>query len=196
MIAAWGFVLPAGAMMPLCWRRALPGKGWLRAHMSFQLVGVVLTAVGLGLSIGAVDLLKGEHFSTSGAGGHKAAGLVVGILAAVQIVLAFMRPHPPKDGAQPTVGRRVWSWSHRIAAITLLVLTIYTVVKGAERIEEYFAGDPSQVLSSSTLTALYLGLLGGGVVTVGGCGLLLGSKNRTAPLVKPPDGGPISSVPL
>ena len=128
MTLAWGVLLPMGAVMPRTWRNALESKGaWYKIHRTIQSVGVLLSLIGVIVSISFVP--DGYHFS----GLHKALGLVVSILALVQPAMAFLRPHKPAPGEAPTVLRQLWRLKHAIVGYSLLALGAVQVITGVNR---------------------------------------------------------------
>ena len=53
-------LLPSGALVPRAWRAALPQGGWFNMHLSLQLGGLTLTAIGVGLAIGGSEVISGR----------------------------------------------------------------------------------------------------------------------------------------
>ena len=169
MTLAWGLLLPAGSLVPRCWKAALPDGKWYRLHRNVQVLGVLLSVAGLVVSIAMNHPMAG-HFNSL----HKALGLAVSIAALVQPLLAVFRPAkppPPPPGAKaepPSRMRVAWRLKHAVLGYSLIILAIVQLVTG--------------VRSSYNLEFLY-GVYGAGlglVLLLSGVGLVVGKRGGEA----------------
>lgn len=159
MTIAFGFVFPAGACVPRCWRAALPEGMWLRVHKVSMMVGAALTLIGLILSIATLPA-SSKHFS----GLHKLFGLVLSIVAIQQPLNAFVRPSPPKavDEA-PSPTRTAWRWFHGLTGLAIIGLGVLQLVTGVSVGCAYEADDFTflyAVYGACFGLALLIGLIG------------------------------------
>lgn len=175
MLVAWGLLLPLGAAVAACWRAALPGGRWFRAHLLLQGCGLALTACGLVLAVYAVELLDGDHFAADVASGHKTLGLLVAALAAVQLAAALLRPHKPPEGSSPGAARVLWAWSHRLVALGAIALALGAAMTGSRRLEQFFVGEGG--FDATAFQAIFVSLLGVATVVCGGVGRICAARS-------------------
>jgi hypothetical protein len=132
MVLAWGAVLPAGALVPRFWRHALPDT-WLVLHRRFQYTGSALVLVGLVLSIVSVSMDGGSHFGTRfGTTSHNVLGLVLAVLALVQVLGSLLRPSnaPSGPSGEPSTARRLWRLKHMLLGYGMIAASISQLVSG------------------------------------------------------------------
>jgi len=171
MLAAWGFFIPLGATVPVFWRTVLPDGRWFKVHRMMVVLGLTLTMAGLTSSVTAVHDLGSPHFGPDVANGHRTVGLVMGVLAVMQWVGALLRPHKETaddagGGATVSPARRRWFKSHRLGAMTLVVLSVYQVITGLARLDQFFADDegvPSPHILVTGYIAIVALAIGGSV---------------------------------
>lgn len=162
MLPAWGLLLPAGALVPRFWSKAL-GKRWLYLHLGLVLAGLTLTFAGLYAAMDATSALLLTHFDPSAAKGHKVIGLLIITICASQL-LGLIRPRKPAPSERPTRSRLLWSWSHRIGGSAAIVMAVANVVTGADAIALHVEmskhGGPISLYCIMLLAAAAFGLLG------------------------------------
>jgi len=179
MLAAWGLLAPMGALVPRTWRSALPSGGWFRLHWLAQSSTLILTTAGVGLSIAATE----KHFDTAN-GTHKVLGLVLIIVAFVQLALGLARPHKAAKGGKPSTRRFSWHVLHGVLGTAAIGLGIWQIITGAKKWEEYGLL-ASYSLSTDALYAI-LGAMLALAALVGVIGLIVG-KVRPRPTAPPYD---------
>jgi hypothetical protein len=139
MFVAWGILAIVGV---LCMRMSKQDKEraqlFFRFHWVIQSVVVLLCIIGFGLG---VKITKTTHFSLS----HHIIGLTITLIAILQPLNGFFRPHKPKvrvnfaddirltrvQEGEPVLMRRLWEWLHRFVGVTLLVLVLTNFQLGA-----------------------------------------------------------------
>ena len=131
MIIAWALIMPSAALLPRCWRHALPKGAWFSLHRGLMLVASAL-ALGGFVVIVVFKRQHSEHFGK----GHALGGLVLTVLLALQPLNAFLRPHKP---AAPAAGccatraharRTAWRVLHAALGIGMLAFSLYQLVTG------------------------------------------------------------------
>lgn len=68
-----------------------------------------------------------DHFTSQ----HAKMGLSLFVLFWLQPLNGFLRPHPPKAGAEATAGRKIWELLHRNFGRFLLIWGAFIVLTGA-----------------------------------------------------------------
>jgi len=136
MIFAWGFLVPLGVAFPMTWRKVLPE--WFHVHQSLQLGGALCTLVGFILAVMSV---QSNHFSPSVP--HKTFGLVIFLLAMLQVIGGMMRPDKVEasDETSPAAKKRTgWLLFHRVAAILLIFSSSLQCIGGSVLFAQYAPG--------------------------------------------------------
>jgi hypothetical protein len=127
MSLAWACLLPWGVAIANRTRN-IPGapKGaWLTLHRRFQSVGWLVQLIGFVMAIWhCAD--KGVHFDN----GHTWIGLIVTVLATLQPINAFLRPHLPGAGEIKSMGRQAFEVIHKGGGYLCLVLALVNLIYG------------------------------------------------------------------
>jgi hypothetical protein len=128
MMVGWGS-LNVGALYAR-FTRKVKGAFWFKIHRPVQYGGFAVALFGFFWIIFArvAEGANGAHFGQPLA--HGILGLITMIGAAIQVVLAFLRPHPSKIG-ENSFTRKAWEWQHHSFARILCVLAIITAFFGA-----------------------------------------------------------------
>lgn len=161
MVLAWGLFIPSGVFASLFWRSVEPKGRWLHIHCALQLTGVVLTIVGFAV---ALTMMHDGHFK----GSHERCGLTIFLLAMLQPLNGFLRPHKvagaPKGEtdintpAGAPLKRTIWEVLHKGIGYLLAVLPIAQLVTGVRlsvRLEFLYS-----IYGSGIVLAAIFGLAG------------------------------------
>jgi len=89
---------------------------------------------------------------TKEAGAHPITGIIVLVLAVIQPIMAFFRPHPGE------ANRFIFNWAHRGVGLSSLILAVVTVFLGIRL--------PASSLDDSALYAMIVYCVGVAVVIV------------------------------
>jgi sulfoxide reductase catalytic subunit YedY len=146
MFIAWLVMAPFTAVASRYIRDdpAIPGgyKGpnWIQMHKAAATSVLVLSLIGLVLAIVAVNDLSLRHIVSA----HAKVGLTVLAMLVVQNLWGMYRPSPengPVEGPRlfgvVFTHRRIWSYAHRIFAITMLAMAVAAVITGSNSLESY-----------------------------------------------------------
>jgi len=152
MSLAFAFLMPTGVVFPLFLRRRL--SRWLLYHKTTQLTALAVCTAGL-IVIELTISPSSRWMKT-----HNSLGLAVVILAYVQVLVAFVRPHAPKaaEGEKESPPRKsgwrkVWELSHRVLAILMPSIAIVQLFTGINH--------PSAAISQlGSIYAVFFVLLG------------------------------------
>lgn len=112
---------------------------WIQLHKYGALSVITLSLLGLILAILAAQDTGLGHFVSS----HAKLGLVLVVMIFLQNGFGMVRPpadNPPvplKFSLKAFTKRRIWSWSHRSFAVTMLILGIAAVITGSQRLESF-----------------------------------------------------------
>jgi hypothetical protein len=108
MAVAWGLVGPLAIGSAVL--RRLVGSNWYKIHFYLNMLCVVLTIVGFGLAVAAINTEEKPHFARKTYQGdqdqvHHNAGLAIFIIVILQSVAGYFRPPvaPAPAAAVPTV---------------------------------------------------------------------------------------------
>lgn len=114
MIASWGILLPVGTAVAKLGRA---WKGWFNLHMHLQVLGVLVASAGIVIGFLMVETQWRNPV-------HANLGVVILVLGALQLLAAFLRPHPNESG------RNLWLASHVVIAAAGLIIAIYNIFEG------------------------------------------------------------------
>lgn len=126
MTVAWAAVIPCGVFFA-CFKNsfaALAENGlWFKLHRAVQMLGVVLACAGFAVIVIGYKKAKMKHFVLT----HARVGLAVVVLAILQPLNAFVRPHKPGPDdvhAHPhTDWRTAWELFHKKIGYGVLFLS-------------------------------------------------------------------------
>ncbi|KAL3912541.1 MAG: hypothetical protein SGILL_006840, partial [Bacillariaceae sp.] len=132
---AWGLLSPLaiGVAILRKWFNK-PAGLWFKIHQTLNTLVVVLTIAAFGLAVAAInketpDGFKADHFNPDPFP-HRAVGLVIFILALLQVGAGIFRPHTPEEGEEKTSIRTGWEYGHKIVGYSLLGMALYQVQSG------------------------------------------------------------------
>merc|ERR1712228_1052763 len=126
---AWSLLSSFG-IMSSAFRYLYPkGPNWFKAHRGVQIAVVCLTLIGFIIAIAFTAEKGAPHF----ANGHMIGGLIVTLLAILQPINAYFRPHPPSDGwpnGKKPQGRVVWEYVHKFIGYLTWMLSLIVTAFG------------------------------------------------------------------
>ena len=142
MWLAWMVLAPATAVASRymrddpCLPQGIPS--WITLHKFAAATVWYLNVIGFVLAIVAAGTVGLPHFFST----HSKVGLTVVSMVTVQNFWALFRPpadKDPEDGSKLPMftKRRVWSWSHRLFAVTMLILAIVAVITGSKSLPSF-----------------------------------------------------------
>ena len=120
MLAAWGFFLPTGALMPRLLRAHAPL--WFRLHIAFQIFGLAVALAGWCIALTQFKVF--DEGAPDKPRIHGTIGMVVMSLGVLQPVNALMRPHKPTPGENKSVLRTIWEVWHKGVGVSAIILSI------------------------------------------------------------------------
>jgi len=123
-LAGWGVFLPIGAIIARYCKVWDPT--WFYLHIAFQMLGFILIIAGLVTGFTLQDTYKG----VSGLDSHRVLGIIVFIMATLQILAIVLRPK--KDAKV----RRYWNWYHHWVGRFALVLAAVNLFVGIHLAKE------------------------------------------------------------
>lgn len=137
MYISWGFLLPAGALIAMCFRNAFKdGTMWFQLHVVFQMTGMVLMVVGTIV----IFMYTSLHFD----GVHKILGLVAFIIGILQVLNAFFRPkHSGDEDETKSTSRYLWELFHKNGGRLVIVLAWVNVFLGIRLLESLHGASPT-----------------------------------------------------
>jgi len=172
MLVAWGFLIPAGALISRFWRgfalNEMPPR-WLQLHRALNVLGLLCTLAGFGVSVAFVGDAGMAHFRSA----HGRLGLATVILTCCQPLLAVGRPEKSESSPKSTA-RFVWEILHKGGGWALILLGNFQLFGGVRRSLESWGYD--------SLVALH-GVQGGllaAAALVGLAGIFLKNGQRVA----------------
>ena len=177
MILAWGVFLNAGIVTGLLKETAIlsgkDGKNWFPVHITLNVLGVVLSGIGLILGV----LMSKKHAMNL----HQIVGLTVSSFAFVQAVLGAARPHKKEQVgksalARESFAREIWYRVHSTLGILLCLFANVNMFIGVETARLFGVSN----LAASLVVALLAMFLLAHVCTFLGP-LLLHGRSRRAP---------------
>ena len=151
-------LLAHGAMMWIAWLIAAPltcaasrfvrndpcvpdgtSPNWIQLHKAGAATAMLFSLIGLILGVVAVSQTGLAHILSS----HAKMGVALVAMIVTQNFFGALRP--PADDPPPPPGfhlgaftkRNIWSWSHRIFAITMLTVAVAAVITGSSRLEAF-----------------------------------------------------------
>lgn len=179
---AWGVLCPLAIMAGL-FRKFIPGEGvWFQIHRALNSLVVLLTIAAVVVAVVALndetpEGLGADHFNSDLSDGHRLIGLIILILALVQVINGAFRPHLPEKsaagddeegGPRPLAAeeksgmRKLWEVGHRLFGLVVLGLCWYQIQLGIKWYHNIFNdGDYDDTL---TIFWAVIGTLGAIVV--------------------------------
>ena len=120
MSIAWGILLQAGVFIARYFRHKDPL--WFKLHRALQMTGLLFAIIGLIFGFLSV---QSKHLSFA----HGAIGIVMMIIAILQPINAFFRPHKHK-GEPISVKRKRWELLHLTAGRIAILLAFVNIPLG------------------------------------------------------------------
>ncbi len=133
MIVAWAWLIPSGIVAAVL--KKLIGSAWIKIHMGVQCGGFLVAVVGIAVVIAAVaDSDARNHF----AGNHPVLGIVVMVIALLNIAAGAFRPHnADEEHPVKTAARKAFERGHRAAGLIVFAVATVTMVSGINRAFTY-----------------------------------------------------------
>lgn len=143
MYLSMALFIPVGVLIPMAFRDSFKEKDkWFRLHRIIQSLGVVLLIVG---SISAFTGILSPHFTEP----HHIVGSIVVVLALLQPVNAFFRPHKNEAGGETSSARSLWEILHKGLGRLTILAGWANIFLGIEILESFHG------ISSKTSQAMY-----------------------------------------
>ncbi|EEC45454.1 ferric reductase [Phaeodactylum tricornutum CCAP 1055/1] len=163
MATAWGVLVPIGVGASLL-RSWLPDGLWFRLHQGFNTLAILCVIAGFGLAVRSVSNQNESHFVNET---HTLVGLLVFLLAILQLAGGVFRPAAPKANESELVAldaddtatneetkatnlpikkssfRMLWEYKHRVVGVVTLLLAWLTCQTGLELYAEIFGVEES-----------------------------------------------------
>jgi len=149
MVLGWVVLLPAGVSIAAFGKERFGDGQWFAHHRSLQTMGLLVATGGALLAITNVS----SHADSS----HTIIGLFVMVLAWLQPLNAFMRPHATAAGEVATAARKSWETLHKTAGRSALVLAVLNLALGSRAANAYLGQGNS--LAQKGWFAFALGVL-------------------------------------
>jgi cytochrome b561 len=130
---AWGLLCPL-AIAASVLRKLFNGSLWFEIHRALNTMVVLATIIAFSLAVAAINQetpegVSPQHFNPRPYP-HRLVGLFIFIIAIVQALLGFFRPHVPEEGEKKSSVRFVWEIVHRCLGFICLGMAIYQVQSG------------------------------------------------------------------
>eukprot|EP01084_Bolivina_argentea_P045650 84031_1 len=113
MIVSWSLLTTIGIFSSryrlVIYQKSRNKAMWFFVHRGVQCTVVVLVLIGFGIAIYFTQDNDNKHFSNP----HECVGLTVVILAVLQPINAWFRPHPPGKNMSKSIGRLTWEIIHK-----------------------------------------------------------------------------------
>lgn len=146
MVLAWGVLLPLGVWCARYKKNAEDRKDntWFKYHQALQLSGFLFFVIGFLIAVVMQDEDKKTHFKR----GHPTLGLVMMILASIQILAGIFRADHEASW------RAAWEVFHKYFGRVLLYLAFFTIFSGFRTLD----GPPVWMILFIVWLVLYHGL--------------------------------------
>ncbi|XP_069132521.1 kelch domain-containing protein 4-like [Argopecten irradians] len=121
MTIGWGGFLTWGALIA----RYFSGKGklWFIFHVSFQVLGLIIAAIGI---VFAILSVQSKHFTFA----HGSIGIAVMILGLQQPLNACFRGKRPDVGETRSTRRKIWELIHHFSGRVAVLLALVNISLG------------------------------------------------------------------
>uniref|UniRef100_J3MGB4 Cytochrome b561 domain-containing protein n=1 Tax=Oryza brachyantha TaxID=4533 RepID=J3MGB4_ORYBR len=126
MFVAWGLLLPGGVMAAR-YLKHLKGDLWFQAHTYLQCSGMAVMFLGF---LFAIAELRGFSFKST----HAKIGASASVLASLQLINAYLRPHLADNGEILTRTRMIWEYLHIITGRSALVVGAIALFTGLQHL--------------------------------------------------------------
>lgn len=172
---AWSLLCPL-AIASSVLRSFFPGESlWFKLHRALNILVVTFTIAAFAIAVAAINSetpsgASSSHFDKQFSNGHRTIGLAIFILAFIQALGGFFRPHLPQnpsakdeeDGqpeAPPSKStlRVLWEGCHKVLGGGLLGICWYQVQLGIKSYHDIFGLDETAALATFWALAGTLG---------------------------------------
>ncbi|KAL7524891.1 hypothetical protein ACHAXR_000760, partial [Thalassiosira sp. AJA248-18] len=163
---AWGVLVPFAVQSSIL-RGLLPkGAIWFKLHRAFNATAYALSILIFAIAIATTHKEGGSHFQNS----HAKMGLVVVILASIQVLGGAFRPHlpAPESSEVKTNLRKDWEIGHRLLGVLLLACTFWQMGKGIELYSQKYYVSEGREGALATVYWLWIGVMAAIIVVGGG----------------------------
>ena len=128
----WGIATPI-AILSSVFRDMFKVEGrWFMVHRTLNLLTFVLTVAAVTLAFVLFRTSGQTHFTKA----HHVIGMIVFILACVQVVGGILRPHV----GEPKTHKRIkWEYFHKTSGVLILILSIYQIFTGLNYYVLYYS---------------------------------------------------------
>lgn len=148
---AWGILAPIAVGNSLG-RHLIPKAGlWFQIHRALNVLVLIMTIIAFAIVVTAVQKSRKDprHFEPAPGviNKHRTVGLVVFLLAIIQVIGGVMRPRLPEkdeDGKlkeSKSYVRKIWESVHKLSGFGLLAMAWYQVHSGLVRYSQIFQTD-------------------------------------------------------
>mmetsp|Transcript_64686 Transcript_64686/g.173243 ORF Transcript_64686/g.173243 Transcript_64686/m.173243 type:complete len:393 (-) Transcript_64686:233-1411(-) len=164
MAVAWGIIVPIAIGSSIL-RSLLPNTMWFSFHFGLNSLAVLTVIASFGLAVYGISDQNKKHFTEDT---HRLVGLIVFLLAVLQLLSGLCRPHlrkPTTNGEEHPIRlrkmkpRQLWEYKHRIVGVSTLALAWWNCYSGiglyAERIEA-----ENEIVHTITFFAIAGGIVG------------------------------------
>uniref|UniRef100_A0A0D9WSN5 Cytochrome b561 domain-containing protein n=1 Tax=Leersia perrieri TaxID=77586 RepID=A0A0D9WSN5_9ORYZ len=126
MFVSWGLLLPGGVMAAR-YLKHMKGDIWFQAHSYLQCSGMVVMFLGF---LFAIAELRGFSFKST----HAKIGILGVLLAFLQPINAYLRPHLGEKGEILSRNRVIWEYLHVFTGRSALVVGAIALFTGLQHL--------------------------------------------------------------
>merc|ERR1712228_92792 len=134
MTVAWALLVTIGIFSSrfrvFLFQKSQNKAMWFFMHRGIQICAVIFVLIAFGLAVYFIQDDGSAHFSNL----HECMGLTVVILAVLQPINAWFRPHAPKKGQTKSIGRFVWEIIHKLFGYVTWILAQIAIYLGIKHL--------------------------------------------------------------
>lgn len=123
---AWAVATPLAILSSMFRSLWKEGATWLKVHLYLNLISLILTIASVIVAVMVFVQTGRPHFTHP----HHLIGIVVLILAFVQIISGFLRPPAGSTSSPPSKKRIGWQFAHKFMGILTFILSIFQIFSG------------------------------------------------------------------
>lgn len=134
MTVAWSLLVTIGVFASrfrlFLFQRIADKAMWFYVHRGIQYFAVLCVLIAFGMAVYFIQEDGTAHFSNT----HECLGLSVTILAFLQPINAYLRPHAAKKGLDKSIGRWAWEITHKSFGYVTWILSQVAIYFGIQQL--------------------------------------------------------------